>query len=405
MKIEQDLSQFLKVPVHVGRVSFSLRRLTLHQVSFGKVPLNIRRLRMEGSLLSALSGKLFQGSWQKGAVQSVTLTGLNVTMAGVPLQAEGRLYLTGSPGTYMQVEGELTVEHRLLKAEVEVGGRALQPVVFGWVEDVRGVRRHFSSQWEFRREAIRLSRLELQGGWNASGELAMQPKAHALIWVQREGFSPEELSVTWSVGRSQLEFEAGLSSKQASLAGEMGLHFPYWASLALSVNGLELGEVAHWLPGNMPSKIAGRVQGQVSISGSLNHWISSGDLLAAEGRFGFLEFTQIALRFHGKGPILQIENSQLSKPTGTLLMEGMVDLRRIGHPDFFQAVKLTPLSRNLEVAGWQMSPTPGSSGLQIKRPLSDQDITVGLSYKSDAELPRQDQQGEFLVGIEHRKKF
>ena len=53
-----------------------------------------------------------------------------------------------------------------------------------------------------------------------------------------------------------------------------------------------------------------------------------------------MNFDQIAIRFQGKGPILRLENSQLSRRGSVMRMEGMLDVRRIGQPDFFRNVKL-----------------------------------------------------------------
>jgi hypothetical protein len=43
-------------------------------------------------------------------------------------------------------------------------------------------------------------------------------------------------------------------------------------------------------------------------------------------------------------------------------MEGALDLRRIGQPDFFRMVKLTSVNKGVEVAGWQLRPVPGGTG-------------------------------------------
>ena len=108
LKVQEGLGRFLGVPVRVQRLTFSTHRLTLHGVSFllpAQAPVRIDRLRMEGSLWSVATGRLFTGSFPN--LRSVKLTGLTLSVAGVPLQAEGKVYLRGQPGTYARVEGLL----------------------------------------------------------------------------------------------------------------------------------------------------------------------------------------------------------------------------------------------------------------------------------------------------------
>ena len=131
-KVQEGLSRFLGVSVRVQRLTFSARRLTLHGVSFllpARAPLKIDRLNLEGSILSVATGRLFTGAFPN--VRSIKLTGLTLSLAGVPLQAQGEVFLRGRPGSYAQVDGLLTLEHPMLKGSAEITGRLLEPVIFG----------------------------------------------------------------------------------------------------------------------------------------------------------------------------------------------------------------------------------------------------------------------------------
>ena len=83
-------------------------------------------------------------------------------------------------------------------------------------------------------------------------------------------------------------------------------------------------------------------------------------------------FESAALRFQGEGPILKLKNSSLSKSSGVTLVEGEVDLRRLGQRDFFRKIKLSSMERSLNLNGWQMTPTPGTQGLTLRRPASEE---------------------------------
>jgi hypothetical protein len=165
----------LGIPVRVQRLTFSARRLTLHGVSFllpVRAPLRVDRLNLEGSILSVATGRLFTGTFPN--VRSVKLTGLTLSVSGVPLRAEGEVFLRGQPGAAARVDGKLTLEHPMLKGEVEITGQLLEPVVFGWIESAPTGRTHFISKLDITREAIGLPRMQIQGGWTATGGLVFR---------------------------------------------------------------------------------------------------------------------------------------------------------------------------------------------------------------------------------------
>ena len=118
-------------------------------------------------------------------------------------------------------------------------------------------------------------------------------------------------------------------------------------------------------------------------------------------------------------------------------MEGTVDLRQIGQPDFFRAITLISMERNLEVGNWQVSPLNApvlqraglqkSRGVRLRRSSSETPISIGLAIKMDDQMGpeavsregmevgiaiseeesvslRLEGEEQFL-GIEHRKRF
>ena len=329
-------------------------------------------------------------------------------------------------------------------------------MVFGWVESAPVGRRHFAARLDITREAINLSQMQVQGGWTATGGLVLHPPSwrgqldvtgpdgrfrfriqpgkngstKAWLWVQLEDTTPKEFSARWSVRRGQLEFEANLLGDQAVLAGQADLAFPYRTAVALNLNRLDLGEIADWIPRQSSSKLSGKVQGKVEVSGFLGRITSSGELIAGDGRFGRLQFDRIAIRFHGKGPFLQMENSHLAGRGGMMQMEGLLDVRRIGQPDFFRHVKLSPMpgaGGNLDVAGFQVLTAPGDSGVQLQTTAPGNKTTIGVAYQMDTQIPQEpvEREGlevkhavtpeqnvkikiekeERIIAVEHRKKF
>lgn len=423
-RIQEGLGRFLGIPVRVQRLTFSAHRLTLHGVSFllpVRAPVRIDHLNLEGSILSVVTGRLFTGIFPN--VRSVKLTGLTLSVSGVPLHAEGEVFLRGQPGAYAQVDGELRLEHPMLKGAIEITGQLLEPVVFGWIESAPTGRTHFISKLDITRESIGLPRMQIQGGWTATGGLVfrrpswmgelnvigpdrerfrfqMMPgkrnSTRATLWMYPEGAPPKELSVQWTVRLGQLDFEANLMRSQAVLKGRTDLRFPFRTAVRLDLSGLELDGIADWVPNQSSSKLLGALRGQVEINGFLGQVSSKGTLIADKGRFGRMDFDQIAIRFQGKGPVLRLENSQLSRRGASIRMEGMLDARRIGQPDFFRNVKLSlvpGMEGSLELGHLAVGPTSGEG------------VNLQTSITSDQNVNLKIDRDEQVIAVEHRKKF
>ena len=512
VQLEQMLTHALKLPVRIERLTYLPGRLTLHQTDFyppsfsdsGKPPsgsrsssaLTVDRLELELSLLSLLKQRSVE-ALKQGALQSVAVTGVTLSIGGVPLKARGRVSLKTDPESPARCEGWLKLEHPFLKGRVELSGLLLEPVLLGWFQGVDGQPRHFVSQFLMDSDAIRISQMEIQGGWWAFGsfqltdavppapttsfrlgeptasvassenlepsawkgrlailrpanqvepalqyELKFKPlsptTAEAILWMHREGEMPQTLKVSWEVEDSTLQFTARLLEEEVFFNGQVSLKSPFPLEVTLDLDQAPLPELAKWIfPEREMSGILGRVQGQVVCHGTLERLISHGHLSIQDTSFGGQRFPSASLRFQGEGFVLQLRESHLTRPGGDLLMEGTVDLRQIGQPDFFRAITLISMERNLEVGNWQVSPLNApvlqraglqkSRGVRLRRSSSETPISIGLAIKMDDQMGpeavsregmevgiaiseeesvslRLEGEEQFL-GIEHRKRF
>lgn len=296
--------------------------------------------------------------------RSITLRELTFDIAGVPLQAQGRLNVTAQAHAAARCEGWMNLQHPLLTGYLEVSGKSTEPVLLGWLATPKGVQRRFLAQLSIRPEGMTLTQMEVEGGWRAWGVFARPgapsgPLAGAgasggsnrlSLLLERKGDVPRRLNLLWAVRRGTLNFEAAFL-QEARLSGRMELNAPHLMEITLELSGVEMEELFHPFFKRGASPISGQMKGQVKVTGIPAHLISHGALTSRDGKFYRTPFTWAAVRFSGVGPILKIQNSQLTKPTGVLLIEGSVDLRRLGHPDFFSQIQLSSVQSPLELAG------------------------------------------------------
>ncbi len=459
LHLERSLSQLFNAPVHIDRVTLTPRKLILRGVSLQPQPkisnplLVIDRLQIRGSLLSVLRKRSLQAWWEEGGVQSVQINHLTLLLGGVPLQAQGRVNLIENPGGPPRCEGWLSVEHPLITGRLEVSGSLSEPILLGELDGVRGGRR-FVSRWAVTPQAIRCLQMEIQGGWILKGNLETQAPffkglfqlqgpgerfelrvesspsegGHAALWMYQEDQIPEKIDANWLIKKPYLHLTIDLFGRRLILNGRFDMRPPYPLALTLDFKEVDVGDAAMWLlPRRGIPPMSGRLLGKVDLSGSPRLLTSEGEVFTDKLTFGQAEFANASLRFQGIGPILQIHNSQMIRPSGVVLMDGVVDVRRVGRRDFFAGVKLSSLEKGLSWEGWRMDSAPGSSGLQLHRPGGSNRVSVGLDYKLDTGVTsepvereevrvgyplssgekvsiRLNKDEEFL-GVEHRNKF
>lgn len=452
--LQKEFSRLLGVPIRIERVIILPHRLTLRGVTAQvPAPVLIEQLEIEGNFLSPRPLWLLLNRRPALPPGTMTLTGLNLSVAGVPVRSTGRVFLTSVPNSYALIEGRLSIEHPFLRGELEIAGRLLEPVVLGWVEGVRIQRHHFVGQWRIRRDSMELIQMEIQGGWKANGRLVFSKEsqlnldgpetkiklrlvpsgpraARATLWMYREGLIPKEISAEWEMKRSRVRFAAALSDGTAELDGWLDFRPPYPLEATLKIRQMQLTELAQWIqPALDLSQISGRAEAEIHLSGPLREPVLRGEMSARRVQFNEMQIDLITARFEGRGSRLRVDGTVIPQPNSLLMLEGGVDLRRIGQPDFFSGVRLSSTDQDVQVAGWQMRMTPGSSGIWIQRPLpgSETGVKLGLNYDTDTTVPQEPlyrqgvevqypigseesvrvrmEKDEQFLGVEHRKKF
>lgn len=391
--------------------------------------------------------------FRDGIVTSITVTRVSLSVGGLPLEAQGRLHLTAQDAkensSQLGWDGWLTLKHPLFKGMVESSGAVKEPILLGWIEGTHFSRSHFVSQWSLSREAIHLKQAELEGAWRVGGVLkkevsSLGPGGRITIWARQEEGIPEQLTAWWGMERSDLTLQAELLGQEASLNGRIHLKPPHPVDLNLEFKGADLERWIRWFAGPRRWALSGLIHGRVTFTGPLSQLESQGQISSEGGSLGRESFRLATLRFRGEGPIVKIQNSQITKPSGALLIEGTVDLRRLGRSDFLSNVRLSSTERSLGIGGgWRVGPLgvesptrpvdvpgerPSVSGLSVRRLAAENQMAVGLVYEVDREVQpevvqreelelayplsssgqkvqvRLDRDEEF-VGVEHRKKF
>lgn len=125
------------------------------------------------------------------------------------------------------------------------------------------------------------------------------------------------------------------------LSGSVGWMPPYPATLVLDAEEADAARVAALIePGKNPLA-GGIVQGRVTLTGTLSAPQLRGTLSARHGKLGATAFETATVQFEGEGTVIRFADTQLRQPGAVVVVEGFLDVTKLGTPTVFQDMRLT----------------------------------------------------------------
>lgn len=365
LQAEWALERLLGVPVTVRGVDLAPGRVTLRGVALGEGagtapgPV-VQRLELEG----ASSGFLLPWA-PKRSLRSAGVTGLAFPFAGLPLQVHGRLLLNPGEGEETWVQGRFAFRHPLVSGQIEFFGPAERLDLAGWFETPER-RRHFTGALAVSDGVVRLIRLRIDGGLRMTGRM-VPAQGKATLRLVREGLKPQTLRARWERSAEAVRVWISFLDGRLNLSGDIGWEPPHSVRWDLALHRVPLGAVFRWfLDGIEDDPISGRLSGRVLLSGPLARLESSGRLNVRDLGFAGIRYPKGLFRFEGAGPVLRLRDCRLNLSGRMMSAEGVVDLRKLGRPDFFSQIEMTPVAvarfdgwRPAPAHGWGLPPTGG----------------------------------------------
>lgn len=151
-----------------------------------------------------------------------------------------------------------------------------------------------------------------------------------------------EVSGTWRVDLGGVTIHELALGSRYRVAGSVGCLPPYPVTLTLDLTDADAARVAALIePGKNPLA-GGIVQGRVAVTGSAGAPHLRGTLAARNGKLGATTFEAATLEFDGEGSVIRFTNTRLRQPGAEVVVEGFLDVTKLGTPTVFQDMRLTP---------------------------------------------------------------
>ncbi|MEI8348577.1 MAG: hypothetical protein WCI77_00345 [Candidatus Omnitrophota bacterium] len=221
-------------------------------------------------------------------------------------------------------------------------------------------------------------------------------------WLKKRDFSWLKLRL---VKRDNILFIHYVNSPEFLIKGKINLDSE---EVSLDVDG-------NWQEDSL--LMEGRVKAQARVWGTMSDILVNGSFEVINGRYQNLTFSRFSANFLGKPPILNLTDSQIYLPDGSIFrIEGVMDLN-----DFTNLFpKAEYISRKVMLGGWQPQ-GESDKNAGVKKNVDNNIDVVFDTYQRDAfmnsgtEVRYKMKQNQFLrlrmqddktiVGFERRKEF
>ena len=204
------------------------------------------------------------------------------------------------------------------------------------------------------------------------------------IVLNSKPFLPVHAS--FSIEEGELEIETLRMGKPYELKGVVGLVAPHTTDIIFEINRADMRDLSNVSKIKNSDIAFGIVSGSFHIKGALTGNIfSDGTLESRKGRLGAIEYDVVKIRLEGFGPIINIVDSSFKENSGTLTMEGYVDLRNISKGGMFDGIRVRSDVKTIGWRDWDIT-KDGVDELRMEKDVGDK-VSVGFKTVARDPLP------------------
>jgi len=141
----------------------------------------------------------------------------------------------------------------------------------------------------------------------------------------------------------------------------------------LSVNWLLLGLGVS----NPASILTGTLNGKFIFRGPADKLRSNIQLDIRKGTIATLDFDYLSVNFKGEGPVLRIDDSRITRPSGFFSLAGELDITRIGKNNLFDTIKISSDERAIDWDRLDVTKVQDVQEVRLKKRIND-DININV---------------------------
>jgi len=236
-----------------------------------------------------------------------------------------------------------------------------------------------------------------------------------------------DVRASYRVSKDILEVKGLDLGRICYVNGKFGLHEPYIVDAVAVTDNVSLDQTLAIFNPRYASSVAGTMNSRWELKGPAKNLKSKVRVEIKKGRVLEMKFESLSADFKGEGPIITIDDSRITRESGSFVLAGYMDLTRIGKDSLFENLKIasgenTVLWDGYDRAKWQdvsefRMTKKVTEGLDVgfKKFINDERVDESVRDRDEYEvsynlhpndsLKMKFSDGKNFFGLEHKDKF
>lgn len=233
---------------------------------------------------------------------------------------------------------------------------------------------------------------------------------------------------SYKISNGVLEISNLDLSKLCRINGKFGLKEPYLIDAAAVTDNVNLGQTLSAFNPRYASFINGTMNSKWEFKGPAAKIKSTVHLDIKKGNISEMTFDSLNAELKGDGPIVRIEDSRITRQSGSFVLAGEMDMTRLGKDSLFENLKIAEGEKAIlwddwDTAKWQdvrefrmSKKVIGGLNVGFKKFINDEKIDESMRNKDEFELEynlhpkdslkiRASDINNPFFGLEHKDKF
>jgi hypothetical protein len=236
-----------------------------------------------------------------------------------------------------------------------------------------------------------------------------------------------DIKMLYRISKDRLEVRNLDLGKICRINGKFGLREPYVVDAVATTDNVSLDQTLAIFNPRYASLVAGVMNSKWELKGPAKDLKSKVHIDIKKGRILEMRIESLSADLKGQGSIITIEDSRITRESGSFVLAGYMDLGRIGKESLFENLKLvsgetTVIWDDYETAKWQdvrefrmKKKVVEGVDVGFKKFINDEkvdeslrdrdqyEVSYSLHPKDSLKLRHSD--GDNFFGLEHKDKF
>ncbi len=202
--------------------------------------------------------------------------------------------------------------------------------------------------------------------------------------------------------------------EEYNLSGKISLISPFLSSLSLEVNNATASDLIIFVSERKLDEeiLSGQMKGSIKLGGPIRNLKGKGHLESSKVHIGSRRYESANINTDIMWPIMTVSDSRICTKEGCLILEGEIDLRRLGKANALENVKVRSDERMMALSGWDIMKKDETVGFSLGKDIGE-DIHINfknfvnndLLFNTNRDKSQQEVELEFKVSEKESLKM